>query len=249
MIYIFQGLQAICTLPATLCRCTGELLGKCHCGPCKECCREASNLCTGFMGRPLSTYVVLAFLICGFEIYLCYSAFDQEGTCVFPEGASTGVAGWLIAQICFAITNLVFAPYVQCKVWHKLVEEATKAPPPLGAAGGKIAVPKRDVQASFKHVFLYDFGVLAYFFIAVASFCWSCVGFKWMVAGEECGASLYVCAYMGMFLCWVAFTYTFMWYCCECCAKSVELKIDSSHDVQAVVSGRDLGGETDSDNE
>lgn len=250
MIYIFKSIQFVCTLPATLCKECGNLLGKIHCEPCRECCRDASKMCTDFMGKPLSTYVVIAFVISGIELYMCFLAMDDQGTCQFDKDSSVqGFGTWVYVQVGFAILNLVFAPYFQCKVWQRLTEALKDNVPD---ADGKIVVPKSDVQQAFKHVFLYDFGVLFYFFAACVSFVWSILGMKWMTKGTSCEAVLLgkggAGAYLGMCLCWVALAYLFTWYCCECCARSVEIHMDPfKHEMKTGVLSKERDLESESD--
>merc|ERR1719422_191493 len=110
----------------------------------------------------------------------------------------------------------------------------------------RIQLPKRDVQRAFKHVFLYDFGVLFYFFASLAACWWSVSGFTWLNhASSSCGsegdgavASSRISCMLALFVGWIALVYTSFWFCCECCAKSVELEVSSDgHDIEAVVQG------------
>jgi len=102
---------------------------------------------------------------------------------------------------------------------------------------GYVLVPKKDVQAAFKHTFMYDVGVLIYFFACVASCVWSWLGLKWMWDSSQCVSELWssggLAAYCGNTLCGVALMYLFAWYCCECCAKAVKVQRDSRGGVLA----------------
>jgi len=97
----------------------------------------------------------------------------------------------------------------------------------------KIKVKPESVQASFKEVFLQDFGVLAYFFGLIAIFVLSYIGKgNTEQAKATCSSEQFV--YMlGLAFFWVASTYTFMWYCCKCCAGTVTLEKDEMNDEMA----------------
>jgi len=234
MIYIFNAFAFVCSLPATLCKECGNLCAQLNCNLCRDGCRACSRGFSEAMAKPLSTYVVLAFLISGFELYLCYQAFDNDAACEFEkQQAAVEFGTWILVQGGFALLNLVFAPYFQTRIWQHLKEELERPESDTSEteadAAGYVLVPKKDVQAAFKHTFLYDFGVLIYFFACVASFIWSCMGWKWMAA-SRCGLELVGAGgwavYCGNALCGIALMYLFTWYCCECCAKSVKVQRD-----------------------
>jgi len=234
MIYIFNALHVVCTLPATLCKECANLCGQCNCNFCRDGCRACSRCFSETMAKPLSTYVVCAFLISGFELYLCYRVFTNTACELDSQTAWVNFTRWILAQGGFALLNLLFAPYFQTRIWQHLKEELERPESDASEsdvdADGYVMVPKKDVQAAFKHTFLYDFGVLIYFFACVASFIWSCMGLTWMAASDGCRMELVGsggwAAYCGNALCGVALLYLFAWYCCQCCAKSVKVQRD-----------------------
>mmetsp|Transcript_72252 Transcript_72252/g.193852 ORF Transcript_72252/g.193852 Transcript_72252/m.193852 type:complete len:213 (+) Transcript_72252:1-639(+) len=206
----------------------------CHCRICRDACLEASKCVHQFMGRPLSTYVVGAFVLSALEIYCCFIPKDD---CDFdPEKeAIVTHSMWLSIQIGFAVLNLIFAPYMQAKVWKTLMQEIKEKP--QYAASGKQVVPKAEVQDAFKKVFCEDFGVLFYFFASIMSLVWCYKGmYKW---GDdlEPDCSLVAAASLGQALVALAFVYTFCWYCCPCCAKAIELEQQADHHYDRVRTG------------
>merc|ERR1712187_564713 len=139
--------------------------------------------------------------------------------------------------------HVLGAPYFQCRVWQKITEEA-KDCGPQGGSPGDINIPKEVVHDSFKHVFLHDFGILAYAAILVASFVWSWFGATWIASGHAapvgatnltvvsdgaanpCDQDGYAgyAAYFGQCMFYVAIIYTGCYYCCGCCASSVTIR-------------------------
>merc|ERR1719382_1122823 len=88
------------------------------------------------------------------------------------------------------------------------------------------------VQESFKHVMMYDFSVLFYFFAMLASCVWSFQGAVWeqapglaktAVCSEKDSLDTANARWWGMAMFWVCFLYSTCWYCCSCCAGSVQL--------------------------
>jgi len=244
MIYIFNAFAYVCSLPGTLCKEFAKLCGQLNCNLCQDCCRACSRCLSEAMAKPLSTYVIFAFLISGFELYLCYHAFKNTACVVdmpLTQKASVDFTTWVIIQGGFGLLNLLFAPYFQRKIWQHLKKELESPESDTSEtdthADGYVVVPKKDVQAAFKHTFLYDVGVLIYFFACVASFVWGCIGLTWMAATGECHIELLGAggwaAYCGNTLCGVALLYLFAWYCCECCARSVKVQRDPMKDFLA----------------
>jgi hypothetical protein len=237
MIYIFKGIQGICSLPGLMCKACADACAHCNCNICQDCCDALQGWCTNmstclrtFMSRPLSTYVIFCTLISIAEIYYC---FQQDANCKWPDSqkdaAIVSLSMWLNIQIAFAILNLVFAPYMQTRIWWMIMDELKISPPETDPKTGKQIVPKKDVQDAFRRVFLEDFGVLFYFFAIIGSVVWSWKGDKWrMPAAGEAGltdaCSPETAATLGRVLFGLAFVYTFCWYCCPCCAKAIELE-------------------------
>jgi len=222
MIYIFKGIQGFFSLPGLLCKAVGDLCGKIHCDACKDCCLELSTGVRQFMGKPLSTYLVYAWIISGLEIHNCLR-YDEK--CEFTEEsqAYVSLAGWRGIQMLFATLNIVFAPYMQVKLWKYIMQEVKKAPPPVDPITGKQVVPKKDVQTAFKKVFCEDFGVLFYFIAIILSVWWGVKGQEWgrNLRGD---CSIDTPAWLGYALFALTSVYTFCWYCCPCCAKAIELE-------------------------
>merc|ERR1719205_539678 len=90
----------------------------------------------------------------------------------------------------------------------------------------KIKIKPESVQSSFKDIFLQDFGVLFYFFALIGIFILSYIG-KGNIESkkDDCSNEKFVYIF-GLAFFWVAFIYTFMWYCCKCCAGTVTLEKD-----------------------
>merc|ERR1719362_2574412 len=108
MIYIFNAFSFVCSLPATLCKGCGELCGQLNCKMCRDGCQGCGRWFSELMAKPLSTYVILAFLISGFEIFLCYKAFNNTACELDTKSASVDFATWVLVQGAFATLNLVF---------------------------------------------------------------------------------------------------------------------------------------------
>mmetsp|Transcript_6844 Transcript_6844/g.16164 ORF Transcript_6844/g.16164 Transcript_6844/m.16164 type:complete len:273 (+) Transcript_6844:70-888(+) len=225
MIYIFQGVRSICGLPGLLCSECSNLCKQINCRPLQECCDAAAHFCQGFLDKPLSSYVLLTAALSIAELLACANSLNspQRSGCVaITKGfVHVGLHNWLILQIGFAGLNLLFAPYFQAQVWRHLEEEVKSF-----AGTTKVAVPKKVVQESFKHVFLHDFGVLFYFLALLLSFMWSMKGRDLSRQSSLCNpdGTTDWAAWIGMSLFWVAFFYSVFWYWCESCARSVEGK-------------------------
>mmetsp|Transcript_23903 Transcript_23903/g.59545 ORF Transcript_23903/g.59545 Transcript_23903/m.59545 type:complete len:244 (+) Transcript_23903:96-827(+) len=233
MIYVFNGCKSICSMPGQACtelgKCCGNIkIPAVDCTPLKNCCDSAGKACTQFMDKPLSSYVVIAVLISLFEIWYCLDTLSQSwlSDCTLGgSGADIGISTWLMVQVGFAVINLLFAPWFQHQVWKKIME-GVKSGGMLTMEGSKQKVDKGVVQEAFKQVLLYDLSVLFYFFTLLASFVWSWQGSTWISSGDP------ICStdddagwayYLGLCTFWVAFLYSTFWYCCSCCASSVEL--------------------------
>jgi len=261
MIYIFSGVQSICSLPGMCCRACGDCCASINCKPIKDCCDACGKGCTGFMERPLSTFVILSIVLSAIQILLCVQAMGSK--CDFGDDATIGQSIWVMVELGFAVVNVLFAFYFQKQVWSHI--EAKKAEyeqlPQGGAAKGgllgglrggiqniaasatggptntaaedpapekseKIRVPSESVQASFKEVFLKDFGVLAYFFGLLVIFGLSYIG-KGNVDNDKANCKMESFVWvLGVVFFWVALIYTLLWYCCKCCAGTVTLERD-----------------------
>jgi len=228
MIHVFNGCREICALPGRACTACGECCRQINCQPIQECCSALGQGCSRFTEKPLSSFVVIAWLMSGFEIYQCALALDPKVTdrCRFvADGASVGLENWLYVQIGFSVMNIIFALWFQHQVWEAILN--------ISRSGASLArnnphhIDKTVVQSAFKHVFLHDLGVLFYFFILLASFGWSWKGSTWIhQSSSGCdpdGVEGYA-YWMGFLFFWVAFFFSLFWYSCSCCAGSVTLK-------------------------
>lgn len=223
MIHVFNCARGICELPGYLCMLCGRIFDQVNCQPCVDCCDTLARGCHVFLLKPLSSYVVITALLCFCEVAFCISALCTPvlaacvGTTMTPPEVT--IPKWLYVQIGFACVNLLFAPYFQSRVWQNLVEQMQLMGP---TAHGSI--PMLLVQRSFKHVFLHDIGVCLYFFILLCSFGWSYKGTEWAARGEACNPIGFAdqASWLGMCFFWVAVFYSLFWYCCDCCAASID---------------------------
>ena len=113
------------------------------------------------------------------------------------------------------------------QLWRRLNEEARLPDDPdqppdcrtqeANTATGAVRASKQDIVEAFKHVFLYDFGVLIYFVVLCTSFGFSYYGsHKIHQEKEDChdktdGLALYS-AYTGMFFVVFVCLYGVAWY-------------------------------------
>jgi len=227
MIYIFSGIKEICLLPKRCCTLCGECCKAINCKPIKDCCDTLARGCSGFVEKPLSSFVVITIILSVVEIAFLAMALTAEGIsdCALPSDASVGLTVWCMIQLAFAVINVAFAPYFQYKVWRKLFEETDAEN--LLQSQPEIQVEKSMVQDSFKYVFMNDFGVCFYFFGLIAAFYWSSVGYKWIAGMSGCAvdkSGLLIAANIGWWFFLFAVLYTVAWYCCACCAKSTVIK-------------------------
>jgi len=137
MIYIFQGVQSICSLPGLACQACAECCKSINCQPCFEGCQWVSSHFKHFLERPLSTFVAVSIVM---------------GLCAILLGD--------IKDQVLGVINIAFAFFFQYKVWEHIMEKKDTI-----AADGW--VPKQTVQEAFKTVFLEDLLVLAMFVILV----------------------------------------------------------------------------------
>mmetsp|Transcript_79657 Transcript_79657/g.204933 ORF Transcript_79657/g.204933 Transcript_79657/m.204933 type:complete len:238 (-) Transcript_79657:297-1010(-) len=224
MIHIFNCAKGVCSLPGEACKACGQACKSISCTPIQAACEAASGFCNSFVEKPLSSYVIITGALSIGEIAQCVISIMDPGLskCVLGgSGKSVGLTMWLMVQLCFAVLNLLFAPYFQTKVWIALMDDLV---PPENNPGAQ--VPAKKVQEAFKHVFLNDFGVLFYFFALIASFVWSFQGATWIQTGHGgCGfdANAGWAYWLGEAFFCVALLYTLCWYCCDCCARSVTM--------------------------
>jgi len=226
MIYLYNGCTNICHLPALCCEKCGEV-----CEPCAQAFKNCGEFFNGLLNRPLGGFVLMAVWISilelGCSVYSLMKE-DEYKDCHFQDPQfGFGIHNWLEVQMGFAALNLLFAPYVQWQLWRRLNEEARLPDDPdlppdcrtqeANTATGAIRASKQDVVEAFKHVFLYDFGVLVYFIVLCTSFGFSYYGsHKIHQEKEDChdktdGLALYS-AYTGMFFVVFVALYGIAWY-------------------------------------
>lgn len=125
MIYIFSGFQHICSLPGYCCQGIGTLCKSCP-GACKVVSEPFRNLCTNcgsytkqFFEMPLSVYVLVSFLLSAYVAFMAQSGLtdDDEKSCT---------STFLLVLMGFAVVNIIFAIYVQCKVWSQIASDENK---------------------------------------------------------------------------------------------------------------------------
>jgi len=195
------------------------------------------------MEMPLSTYVVIKFVLSLMLIGCCLGALNEPklDDCVLGgSGKDIGLENWLYVQFGFAALHLMFSPYFQCKLWGKINQKAAQMPRP--PAGQPLQIPSSDVHEAFKEIFLYDIGICMYCMATLANFVWSYLGDTWITDGNmACGAGSYPgwAYYLGLSFFWVAFSYISLWYCCPCCSSSVVLR------EQPVIQGYAGPGQTE----
>lgn len=238
MIYIFSCAKEICSIPGKLCGECAKVCDYINCDLCQAVCQNCARCCSGFLEKPLSSYVVVSFILNVIDLFLCASAMNSstvQGCGGRLRGLHVGVMSWLLVQMGFAGVNLLFAPYFQSKVWQHLCEQVAAG----GAYTGGGVIGSEVVQRSFKDVFLHDFGVLFYFFALVASFFWSMKGSDWQFVAY-CNPLGFVAnaAWLGMCQFWITVFYSVTWYWCSCCARSVDpMAVRSDIETGHVVPG------------
>lgn len=263
MIHVFNCCKEVCTLPAKACAACGDCCKGCDeacrqaCEPCAEGCQQCSDSCNNFLNRPLGGYVIMAVWLCGAELaflgYALYQETDDKalaGCKLDGWGKQVGILGWIYGQMGLAVVSLLFAPYLQCRLWNQLTTRAEEAAPDTAPTvpgyTGSQAVTKEDVKESFKHVFLYDVGFCLYFFLLIFSYYWSYMGSSWAHSDSKCNPQLLNsrAAAFGMFFVWFVFLYAIGWWCYMGCMSTTEgltLRVGSAipyQEPQAAAAGR-----------
>lgn len=124
MIYIFNGITGICSLPGYVCSAVGEACKSCG-GACSgvfrgfgEVCGNCGSQVKHFMERPLGVYVVLSVLVSALTIFQA----NLDGR----DPVDCDSTFLLVLQV-FACVNIVFAIYVQCQVWRAIMSQENHA--------------------------------------------------------------------------------------------------------------------------
>jgi hypothetical protein len=239
MIYIFQGLGKICSLPAMACKGCGEACKSMNCKPIQDCCNNVSNGCKGFTQKPLCAYVIIIYAVCAYEIFTGYTALsnldcaDSASTCDMCK--ASGLNGKTIGMVLtgFGVLNLIFAPYMMTKVWKKVMESIEAEPDSVKVdKQGQRFIPKDAVQSAFKDVFMKDFFVLAFFFISLGHMYLASIG-QTGASASECADvpgmgsdGLTMASNLGRASFAITCIFTLTYYCCTCCSGSVILSDD-----------------------
>jgi len=120
MIYIFQGVQSICSLPGLCCKACGDACKNCPgacktvCDPIRQCCSSCGSTFKHFMERPLSAYVVLAIALSLATIGLSVLGLQSKENCK---------SNFLLILMGFSVIHIIFAIYFQIKVWKAIMDE------------------------------------------------------------------------------------------------------------------------------
>lgn len=260
MIYIFNAVQNVCSLPGYLCSACSEACQACPsvCSACSGACKSVGDDFKHFVGRPLSGYVVVSLLVSAFELH---SAYEDMQT---PRGCQSTYLGIVMG---FSVFNILFAFYVQRLVWWAIVEQdnhhlfldgdnPSQSYHVAGAAGGlagqakgalggvlskairagdaeqvehfdkkegKIIIPTKVVQESFRKVFMENLAVLGMFVLLIGMMALSYMGPETVDdPGEGCRVSGNTknCCYSFFLL---PAVWSFMYFKCSCCANKVTI--------------------------
>lgn len=229
MIYIFQGFQLFCSLPGEACSLCGRCCNQINCRPLAQCCMAGGKAFRHFTEKPLSSFVILTFLLSVLELHACIGSLSMITSptlrCDWPHDAPVSLFAWVLVQLNFALLNLVFAPWFQHQVWKQIMANIDLKTG-LGMQPGQY-VQRSVVRAAFKKVFLEDLGVLFYFLAMLASLAWSWKGLVWTLPGGPASCSgatdglAGLACLMGCLSFGMVFLFSTCWYCCSCCASSV----------------------------
>jgi len=229
MIYIFQGCQSIFSLPGLCCKGCAELCRQINCKPLQECCQGCGAFVVHFFERPLSTFVIFAFVASPALLYSTYLALDEDKAeaCDFSGPVDgTTYAG---IQGLFALIFLVFGVYAQRAVWRQMMEDLKESPdtkvddvPSKNPdAEQMVRIKKEVVFAAFKKVFLEDFFVLLIFVMLVGNTVLS--GLVQTTAECTFPPEPYATSLPKVML-GCCTLYTLLYFCCTCCADKVTIE-------------------------
>jgi len=214
MIYLFNGITAICGLPGMMCQACGDacrsLPGCCGlCSAIGRCFDKLGTECYRCVEMPLTGYVIFSLLLSSFAVWRADQDFHHSPGCH---------SMYLLAIKAFSLINVVFAIYMACVVRGMIMEEVNKRP--TSGQGCKVRVPVQEVQHAFREVFMKNLVVLFMFFALLGMFLLTWMGPDSVDFGRMCRISEPTkwCGYA--FFC-VAFLYSFAYLKCSCCASSV----------------------------
>jgi len=225
MIHVFNCCIEACALPGKVCAqcgtCCKDLNCQELCEPCVFACEQCNASLNEFLNKPLGGFVFMAFWLGGLEAasagYAVYKV-DALSKCSFREETfkSIGLLNWLYVQCGMAFVHLIFAPYVQCRLWAKLKEPSEMDP----SAGRHVVATKATIKESFAHVFLHDIGVCLYVFLLVFSFWWSQKGLELTSTACSFGDFWFTpwrAASLGICMFWFVPIYAMGWWCYISC--------------------------------
>lgn len=144
-----------------------------------------------YMNRPLGGMVLVSLWLAAIEVFCVIVAImnsEEIKACEFPSGLpkDIGIKTWLYVQAVFSIVNFLFAPYLQNKLWVRLLDEAKEADSPgkgpsdrtleAQKAKGAIKASQHDLQ----HAFMSP-DMMVYALIVLLSFTWSLLGWLWIL--------------------------------------------------------------------
>jgi len=269
------------SLPGLACKGCADLCGKMNCNWIKDLCSGCGNCVVVFHTKPLSSYVIISFILSGVAGYCAYSA-SSEGRCKFKSDAMVDLPTFCYIILACAVVNILFAFYFQMEVWKQIkgiiqkdyvensntdatieIPEESYASKMKRTGGGLLAqgmaqargqaeqtesalleegleeikykVRAQAVQDGFKKSFMEDFGVLI-FFLATLGLMVLCYFASTYVkensppcADNDMEGWTY---YMGYGFFAIPFVYTFLWYCCSCCAKAVPISASDLEDLK-----------------
>lgn len=206
MIYIFQGIGAICKLPCTACQacCTGcDSCGRAIGGACAECCDAWRRFWEPIQNNPLGTYVLFTWVAMACAMGSAGWGLSKLGEC--DDDTKGKLALFCIADLVLAAIHSAMAYYMQRRI--------------VSGLGGKeySQMTAKEIQAETGRILLYDVPVCLYFFVASAAFALNVWGLT--VGWGSCGGSQPHWGAAFLMLMWgmCAGAYLMCWYCCQCC--------------------------------
>lgn len=252
MIHLFTGAKEICNLPGRACTACAKCCDNIDCKPCQDAFDECCTSLCGFMSRPLGLYVVLGVALSSLEIFSCMTAIVQ-GTAISAEqpqalfkechfkthlAQSVGISNWLHLQLGAAWMNLIFAPYIQYRLFQNLQQDAQ------AGAGGMAQLTKAQVKTAFSDIFWHDIGVCLYVFVLFGSVVWSLMGFTWIQGDADCDPDGYgsYSVQLGVLFFMFVITYFVFWSCYLECMSTLEIRATEYHLPQAAAAMAFAGG-------
>lgn len=104
------------------CQGCASILGNMKCNICRNACQACGSCVVGFHTKPLSSYVIVSFLLSGVCGYIAYAASTEDNTCKYKDDAMFQKETFCYILLATAVVNVVFAVYFQMQVWAKIKE-------------------------------------------------------------------------------------------------------------------------------